>query len=82
MFTNTTLNDSELFEAVSYYYSLRAARHIYMTSAAILSTIPATSLKFHTVHIIARVVYRLLFHEIKDADWVELEEKDFCNGKL
>ena len=49
MFTNTTLNDSELFEAVSYYYSLRAARHIYVLRIILVSMVEVLTTFFAMV---------------------------------
>ena len=52
------------------------------TSAATASTTSATSSRYPTAGTTAPMCARLFLREVKDAGWPELEEMDYCNGKL
>ena len=71
---------------VDYYCSLRAARHIYDFDCNKLDYLcNQFEIPYGTHHRAgddAEMCARLFLREIKDAGWVELEEMDYCNGKL
>ena len=71
---------------VSYYCSLRAARHIYDFECNKLDYLcnqfDISYGMHHRAGDDAEMCARLFLREIKDAGWVELEEMDYCNGKL
>lgn len=71
---------------VTYYCSLRAARKLYDFGCNTLDylcdqfEIPCG--QHHRAGDDAEMCARLFIREVKDAGWPELEEMDFCNGKL
>ena len=71
---------------VTYYCSLRAARKLYDFGCNTLDylcdqfEIPYG--QHHRAGDDAEMCARLFIREVKDAGWPELEEMDFCNGKL
>lgn len=71
---------------VTYYCSLRAARKLYDFGCDTLDylcdqfEIPCG--QHHRAGDDAEMCARLFIREVKDAGWPELEEMDFCNGKL
>lgn len=71
---------------VTYYCSLRAARKLYDFGCNTLDylcdqfEIPCG--RHHRAGDDAEMCARLFIREVKDAGWPELEEMDFCNGKL
>ncbi len=71
---------------VDYYCSLRAARYNYDFGCNTLDylcdrfNIPEG--KHHRAGDDAEMCARLFLREIEDADWCELEEMCYCNGKL
>ena len=71
---------------VDYYCSLRAARHLYDFDCNKLDYLcnqfEIFYGKHHRAGDDAEMCARLFLREIKDAGWVELEEMDYCNGKL
>ena len=70
----------------TYYCSLRAARKLYDFGCNSLDylcdqfEIPYG--RHHRAGDDAEMCARLFLREVKDAGWPELEEMDFCNGKL
>ena len=70
----------------TYYCSLRAARKLYDFGCNSLDylcdqfKIPYG--QHHRAGDDAEMCARLFLREVKDAGWPELEEMDFCNGKL
>lgn len=71
---------------ITYYCSLRAARKLYDFGCNTLDylcdqfEIPCG--QHHRAGDDAEMCARLFIREVKDAGWPELEEMDFCNGKL
>ena len=71
---------------VTYYCSLRAARKLYDFGCNSLDylcdqfEIPYG--QHHRAGDDAEMCARLFLREVKDAGWPELEDMDFCNGKL
>lgn len=71
---------------VAYYCSLRAARKLYDFGCNTLDylcdrfEIPCG--QHHRAGDDAEMCARLFLREVKDAGWPELEDMDFCNGKL
>ena len=71
---------------VTYYCSLRAARKLYDFGCNTLDylcdqfEIPCG--QHHRAGDDAEMCARLFIREVKEAGWPELEEMDFCNGKL
>lgn len=71
---------------ITYYCSLRAARHIYDFECNSLDylcdelEIPYQA--HHRADNDAEMCARLFLREIKDAGWCELNEMNYCNGKL
>ena len=71
---------------IKYYCSLRAARKLYDFGCNTLDylcdqfEIPYG--QHHRAGDDAEMCARLFIREVKDAGWPELEEMDFCNGKL
>ena len=71
---------------ITYYCSLRAARKLYDFGCNTLDylcdqfEIPYG--QHHRAGDDAEMCARLFIREVKDAGWPELEEMDFCNGKL
>ena len=71
---------------ITYYCSLRAARKLYDFGCNTLDylcdqfEIPCG--QHHRASDDAEMCARLFIREVKDAGWPELEEMDFCNGKL
>lgn len=70
----------------TYYCSLRAARKLYDFGCNSLDylcdqfEIPYG--RHHRAGADAEMCARLFLREVKDAGWPELEDMDFCNGKL
>ena len=71
---------------VTYYCSLRAARRLYDFGCNTLDylcnrfDIPCG--QHHRAGDDAEMCARLFLREVKDAGWPELEEMDYCNGRL
>ena len=71
---------------VTYYCSLRAARRLYDFGCNTLDylcnrfDIPCG--RHHRAGDDAEMCARLFLKEVKDAGWPELEEMDYCNGRL
>lgn len=71
---------------ITYYCSLRVARKLYDFGCNTLDylcdqfEIPYG--QHHRAGDDAEMCARLFIREVKDAGWPELEEMDFCNGKL
>ena len=71
---------------ITYYCSLRAARHLYDFGCNKLDYLcDQFEIPYGTHHRAgddANMCAQLFLREIKDAGWVELEEMDYCNGML
>jgi DNA polymerase-3 subunit epsilon len=71
---------------ITYYCSLRAARHLYDFGCNKLDYLcDQFEIPYGTHHRAgddAKMCARLFLREIKDAGWAELEEMDYCNGML
>lgn len=71
---------------ITYYCSLRAARHLYDFGCNKLDYLcEQFDISFENHHRAgddAKMCAQLFLREIKDAGWVELEEMDYCNGML
>lgn len=71
---------------VTYYCSLRAARHIYDFECNKLEflceQLGIPEGKHHRAGDDAEMCARLFLREIKDAGWCELEEMEYCRGRL
>ena len=71
---------------ITYYCSLRAARHLYDFGCNKLDCLcDQFEIPYGTHHRAgddANMCAQLFLREIKDAGWVELEEMDYCNGML
>jgi DNA polymerase-3 subunit epsilon len=71
---------------ISYYCSLRAARHIYDFGCNTLDYLcDQFEIPYGTHHRAgddAEMCARLFLREIRDAGWVELSEMDYCCGEL
>lgn len=71
---------------ITYYCSLRAARHLYDFGCNKLDYLcEQFDISFENHHRAgddANMCAQLFLREIKDAGWVELEEMDYCNGML
>ena len=71
---------------ITYYCSLRAARHLYDFGCNKLDYLcDQFEIPYGTHHQAgddANMCALLFLREIKDAGWVELEEMDYCNGML
>lgn len=69
-----------------YYCTLRAARRIYdfrcNTLDYLCSQFDIPEGTHHRAGDDAEMCARLFLREIRDAGWLELQEMDFCNGKL
>lgn len=71
---------------ITYYCSLRAARHLYDFGCNKLDYLcEQFDISFENHHRAgddAKMCARLFLKEIKDAGWVELKEMDYCQGIL
>ena len=71
---------------ITYYCSLRAARHLYDFGCNKLDYLcDQFEIPYGTHHRAgddANMCAQLFLREIKDAGWIELEEMDYCNGML
>jgi DNA polymerase-3 subunit epsilon len=71
---------------ISYYCSLRAARHIYDFRCNKLDFLcERFDIPYGTHHRAgddAEMCARLFLRELKDAGWAELSEMDYCSGEL
>ena len=71
---------------ISYYCSLRAARKLYSFSCNSLDylcdQLEIPYARHHRAGDDAEMCARLFLREIRDAGWCELEEMDFCKGRL
>lgn len=71
---------------VTYYCSLRAARHLYDFGCNSLDylcdQLEILYGQHHRAGDDAEMCARLFLQEISDAGWVELENMNYCNGKL
>jgi DNA polymerase-3 subunit epsilon len=71
---------------ITYYCSLKAARHIYDFSCNTLDYLcDQFEIPYGTHHRAgddAEMCARLFLREIRDAGWPQLDEMDYCQGKL
>lgn len=70
----------------AYYCSLRAARRLYdfgcNTLDHLCNQFEITCGRHHRAGDDAEMCARLFLREVKDAGWPQLEEMDFCSGRL